>query len=239
MAAQVQLELDFIEKAGTTHRVVTVCKAVVGGWTGRDKAALRHHIEELEKIGVKAPETTPMFYRVGVSRLVQSEDVEVIGEGSSGEVEYVMLKFDGRIWIGPRSDHTDRAVEHMGITARQAALRQADRARRLSRSTRSRSTGIGWFCAAISRKAASESSIREEREASPRSFSPRELLARYEEGAGDLEEGALMFGGTCGAIGGVHFFLAFQPRTDRPRAESQNRALLRRSSRPDPGMIRA
>ena len=206
MAAQVQLELDFIEKAGTTHRVVTVCKAVVGGWTGRDKAALRHHIEELEKIGVKAPETTPMFYRVGVSRLVQSEDVEVIGEGSSGEVEYVMLKFDGRIWIGAGSDHTDRAVEHMGITV---AKQLCDKP--IARAVWPLDEVEEHWDRLVLRSYIEEGGERKlYQEGGVASLlSPRELLARYEEGAGDLEEGALMFGGTCGAIGGVRFSSRF------------------------------
>jgi hypothetical protein len=206
VAAQVQLELDFIEKAGTTHRVVTVCKAVVGGWTGRDKAALRHHIEELEKIGVKAPETTPMFYRVGVSRLVQSEDIEVIGEGSSGEVEYVMLKFDGRIWIGAGSDHTDRAVEHMGITV---AKQLCDKP--IARAVWPLDEVEEHWDRLVLRSYIEEGGERKlYQEGGVASLlSPRELLARYEEGAGDLEEGALMFGGTCGAIGGVRFSSRF------------------------------
>ena len=206
MAAQVQLELDFIEKAGTTHRVVTVGKAVVGGWTGRDKAALRHHIEELEKIGVKAPETTPMFYRVGVSRLVQSEDIEVIGEGSSGEVEYVMLKFDGRIWIGAGSDHTDRAVEHMGITV---AKQLCDKP--IARAVWPLDEVEEHWDRLVLRSYIEEGGERKlYQEGGVASLlSPRELLARYEEGAGDLEEGALMFGGTCGAIGGVRFSSRF------------------------------
>ena len=36
---------------------------VIAGWTGRDEAALRKHIEELAAIGVKPPKTTPIFYR--------------------------------------------------------------------------------------------------------------------------------------------------------------------------------
>lgn len=206
MAAQVQLELDFVEKAGTTHRVVAVCKAVVGGWTGRDKAALRHHIEELEKIGVKAPATTPMFYRVAVSRLVQSEDIEVIGEGSSGEVEYVMLKVDGRIWIGAGSDHTDRAVEHTGITV---AKQLCDKP--IARAVWPLDEVEDHWDRLVLRSYIEEDGERKlYQEGGVASLlSPRELLARYEEGAGDLEEGALMFGGTCGAIGGVRFSPSF------------------------------
>ncbi|MGD0563393.1 MAG: DUF2848 domain-containing protein [Roseiarcus sp.] len=206
MAAHVKLELDFIEKTRTTHRAVIISKAVVGGWTGRDKAALRHHIEELAKIGVKPPETTPLFYRVGVSRLVQAEDVEVIGEGSSGEVEYVMLKIDGRIWIGAGSDHTDRAVEHMGITI---AKQLCDKP--VARAVWPLDEVEEHWDRLILRSHIEEGGERKlYQEGGVASLlSPRELLARYEEGAGDLEEGALMFGGTCGAIGGVRYSKRF------------------------------
>ncbi len=206
MAAQIQLELDFVEKTGTTHRAVTVGKAVVGGWTGRDKAALRHHIEELAKIGVKPPQTTPLFYRVGVSRLVQSEDIEVIGEGSSGEVEYVMLKVDGRIWIGAGSDHTDRAVESMGITV---AKQLCDKP--IARAVWPLDEVEEHWDRLVLRSYIEEGGERKlYQEGGVASLlSPRELLARYEEGAGDLEEGALMFGGTCGAIGGVRYSKRF------------------------------
>jgi hypothetical protein len=207
VAAHVRLEFDFIEKARTTRRAVLIGKAVVGGWTGRDQAALRHHIEELAKIGVKPPAATPLFYRVGVSRLVQSEAIEAIGEGSSGEVEYVMLKVDGRTWIGAGSDHTDRAVEHMGITiAKQLCDKPVARAvwpfdeveghwdRLVLRSH------IEEGGAAILYQEGGVASL----------LSPRELLARYDEGGGDLEEGALMFGGTCAAIGGVRYSPRFR-----------------------------
>ena len=110
------LEFDFIQKTGTKRRTVAVHSAIVGGWTGRDKEALAHHVEELQKLGVAPPARTPLFYRVGVSRLTQAQAIEVIGTGSSGEVEYVMLNVEGRLWIGVASDHTDRHVEHMGIT---------------------------------------------------------------------------------------------------------------------------
>jgi hypothetical protein len=116
MEAGVTLDFDFMERRGSTRRAVAIRKAVIGGWTGRDKAALQHHIDELVKIGVKAPASTPLYYRVGVSRIVQAEAIEVIGEESSGEVEYVMVKVDGRLWIGAGSDHTDRAVERIGVT---------------------------------------------------------------------------------------------------------------------------
>lgn len=71
---------------------------------------------ELEKIGVKRPASVPIFYRVSASRLSTSDAIEVSGNSSSGEVEYVLLQSDGRLWIGLGSDHTDREAEAIGVT---------------------------------------------------------------------------------------------------------------------------
>lgn len=202
MHAQITLSFDFIDKAGTTRRDVTIRKAVIGGWTGRDKAALQHHIEELAKLGVKPPVSTPLFYRVGVSRIVQSEAIEVIGEGSSGEVEYVMVKTGGRIWIGAGSDHTDRAVEHMGITV---AKQLCDKP--VARTLWPLDEVKGHWDRLLLRSFILENGEMKLYQEGPVSslLSPYELLSHYSDGAGDLEEGTLMFGGTCGAIGGVRY----------------------------------
>jgi Protein of unknown function (DUF2848) len=200
MDAGVTLIFDFVEKRGSTRRAVSIRKAVIGGWTGRDKAALQHHIDELAKIGVKPPATTPLFYRVGVSRIVQAEAIEVIGEESSGEVEYVMVNVDGRLWIGAGSDHTDRAVERIGVTV---AKQLCDKS----------VAGTLWPLDEIDShwdELALRSHIMENGEMRPYQeglvgslLSPRELLSLYRDERNDLEEGALMFGGTCAAIGGV------------------------------------
>jgi hypothetical protein len=89
---------------------------VIAGWTGRDVAALEKHIRELEAIGVKRPETTPIFYRVAASLLTTDDAIEVLGKHSSGEVECVAYSFDDSLWIGIGSDHTDRKAEAVGVS---------------------------------------------------------------------------------------------------------------------------
>ncbi|KQZ01468.1 hypothetical protein ASD45_11870 [Pseudolabrys sp. Root1462] len=39
----------------------------------------------------------------------------MLGGDSSGEVEPVVLSFDGAMWLGVGSDHTDRKLETLGI----------------------------------------------------------------------------------------------------------------------------
>ncbi len=88
---------------------------IVAGWTGRDEAALRHHIEELAAIGVPRPSSVPVFYRNAASNVVQTHRLEVLGPDTSGEVEPVVVALDDGLWIGLGSDHTDRKAETMGI----------------------------------------------------------------------------------------------------------------------------
>ncbi len=88
---------------------------VVAGWTGRDEAALNHHIEELAAIGVPRPSSVPVFYRNAVTNIVQTDRLEVLGPDTSGEVEPVIVVLADGLWVGLGSDHTDRKAETMGI----------------------------------------------------------------------------------------------------------------------------
>jgi hypothetical protein len=95
---------------------IEITQLVIAGWTGRDKASVEKHIAELAAIGVKRPRAVPMFYRVAASLLTTSREVEVVGEGSSGEVEFVLVSAPDALYVGVGSDHTDRKVEAYGVT---------------------------------------------------------------------------------------------------------------------------
>jgi hypothetical protein len=104
--------------SGATSRLteVAIDDAIIAGWTGRDPVALEKHVKELEALGVKRPASTPIFYRVGATRLTTSTEIEAVGATSGGEVEFVLLQHDGRMWVGTGSDHTDREVETYCVT---------------------------------------------------------------------------------------------------------------------------
>jgi len=89
---------------------------VIAGWTGRDEAALRKHIKELEEIGVKPPKTTPIFYRVSADLLTFASEIQVSGPDTSGEVEFVLLSKPDGLWVTVGSDHTDRKAETVGVS---------------------------------------------------------------------------------------------------------------------------
>ena len=101
---------------GGTEVAVAVHIAIVAGWTGRDRAAVEEHIAELEAVGVPRPSTTPIFYRVSASRLTTAPEIESTA-ASSGEVEPLLLRHDGALWVGVGSDHTDRELETHSVAA--------------------------------------------------------------------------------------------------------------------------
>ncbi|MEP0235945.1 DUF2848 domain-containing protein [Roseibium sp.] len=88
---------------------------IVAGWTGRDRAAVDHHIEELAAIGVPAPSTVPLYYQCAPALLTQDSEIQVLGTESSGEAEPFLLNADGTLWLGLASDHTDRALETYSV----------------------------------------------------------------------------------------------------------------------------
>jgi hypothetical protein len=89
---------------------------VIAGWTGRDEAALKKHIRELEALGVKPPKTTPIFYRVAASLFTFADEIEVSGPDTSGEVEFILVKTENELRVMVGSDHTDRKAETIGVS---------------------------------------------------------------------------------------------------------------------------
>jgi hypothetical protein len=100
----------------TTPLTLPIDQAVIAGWTGRDPVARDKHIAELEAIGIARPASTPIYYRVAARRLTTADSIEVSGPNSSGEVEFVLIGWQGRIFVGLGSDHTDRKVEAYSVT---------------------------------------------------------------------------------------------------------------------------
>lgn len=85
--------------------------AIVAGYTGRDAGAVQEHIDELAAIGIAPPPTVPMFYPVDIAAVTADSTITVRGERTSGEVEPLYIRCDGRYFLGISSDHTDREVE--------------------------------------------------------------------------------------------------------------------------------
>jgi hypothetical protein len=122
------LSFDLHAREGKQRITLQPAALIVAGWTGRDEAALHHHIEELAAIGVPRPSSVPVFYRNSFLNLTQSPVLEVLGPDTSGEVEPVIVSVDGQLCLTVGSDHTDRKAETQGIAlSKQLCAKQLGR----------------------------------------------------------------------------------------------------------------
>lgn len=90
-------------------------RLLIAGYTGKDQASVKKHIDELREIGVPAPPQVPMIYDVSTNLLTTSPSISVVQESSSGEAEVVIMNVEGKWYVGLGSDHTDRELEKLSI----------------------------------------------------------------------------------------------------------------------------
>ena len=93
----------------------SIRRMVNAGYTGRDQEKVRRHIEELKREGVPAPPSTPTAYEVISHLIFLNGEIEVIGDKTSGEAEFVFLCRKDEVYVGVGSDHTDRELETVSI----------------------------------------------------------------------------------------------------------------------------
>ena len=196
MTTYTRINFEFLAEGGSQESEVAVGDLILAGWSGRDRAAQEHHIVEMEKLGIKRPPSMPVFYRVSAARLTHADAIEACGGDSSGEVEFVMIRANGGLWIGTGSDHTDRKVESYGITV---AKQMYDKPMPLQ----------VWSYAEVAEhwdqvvlRAWADGELYQEA-AVASMLTPAELIASYTEGAGALAEGTVMFSGTIGTKSGL------------------------------------
>jgi len=185
---------------------------IVAGWTGRDTAALEHHIEELAALGVPRPSSVPVFYRNSVNNLTQTARLEVLGPDTSGEVEPVLFALDTGMWLGVGSDHTDRKAETMGI-----ALSKQLCGKVIGQTLWPLAEVVDHWDQLIIRSYATIGGTRVLYQEGPLSGmrTPADLLARY-DGSKALKAGSVMFCGTVGAKGGIRPASRFEMEIEDP-----------------------
>lgn len=200
MSAETELDL------GKIHSLV------VAGWTGRDVAALEKHIRELEEIGVKRPKSTPIFYRNAASLLTTSDTIEVLGDNSSGEIEFVIHAIGGELFVGLGSDHTDRKAETINVS-----LSKQMCAKPVSKTIWKLSDVAPHWDQLILRSHATIAGERklyqEGNVAAMRA--PEELIRLYAGGSG-LKSGTSMFCGTLAVHGGIRAATKFEMELHDP-----------------------
>lgn len=92
-------------------------RIIIAGYTGRNQEEVKAHINELAAQGVPAPTEIPTIFRATLDRLKTDNNMEVLGEHTSGEAEAVLLVAGNDIWVAVGSDHTDRELEKINIVA--------------------------------------------------------------------------------------------------------------------------
>lgn len=194
------LVFKLITRDGEISRPTVVSNAIIAGWTGRDKAAMEKHIVELEAIGVARPATTPTYYRVAAARLTTSGEIQVAGNDSSGEAEFILTTIDGRLWVGVGSDHTDRKVETTGVTISKQLCEKP-----ISSQLWPYDEVADHWDKVILRSYIVENGQTKLYQEGPVTtmMDPLLLIAGYPAAKGGLPEGSLMFCGTLAAKGGI------------------------------------
>lgn len=110
------LELSVMSAHG--DRVLTLkVQRLWNRWAGRDQDALRRHIRELEALGIPPPTSIPILFRLSRNLATTADEVEVLSDQYSGEVEFILLMEGEQTFVTVGSDHTDRAFERYGIQA--------------------------------------------------------------------------------------------------------------------------
>lgn len=187
---------------------------IVAGWAGRDRAAVEHHIEELEALGVPRPSRVPLYYRVASNQLTQADQVQVVGPHTSGEAEAFVFTHGGELYVSVASDHTDRKLEaHSVALSKQVCVKPVARAAWLY------SEVAAYWDELVLRSYIVENGqtvlYQEGPVASLRT--PLELIAACESGT--LPEGTGMTCGTMAAIGGIRPAAVFTMELHDPRRD--------------------
>jgi hypothetical protein len=106
--------LQFTDERGESVQL-TPEAFIIAGYTGRDRAMVQKHIDELEREGISPPPEVPMWYEMPPAILTTAAVIEVSSPQSCGEVEPVLICVKNVLYLGIGSDHTARDVEREDI----------------------------------------------------------------------------------------------------------------------------
>jgi Protein of unknown function (DUF2848) len=208
-----RLEFDGAAKGGREKVAVDIEDLVIAGWTGRDVAALNHHIEELKAIGVQPPSKVPLYYRVAAQMLTQADKIQVLGDDTSGEVEPVLVGAADRLWVAVGADHTDRKLESYGVAASKQVCPKV-----IGRTAwRFEDVEPHWDRLML-RSFVTEGGQKILYQEGPlaKIRAPRELIAGWRNGEKRLPAGVAMFCGTMPAIGAIRASTQFEMEIEDP-----------------------
>ena len=111
-----KLDLVLESNQGSRELAFRYSRMVNAGYVGKNQEEVRRHIEELAAKGIPGPKSVPVLFPVVCNMLSLDPAIEVYGNETSGEVEYVLcIVTEGEVYVGLGSDHTDRHLEESDI----------------------------------------------------------------------------------------------------------------------------
>ena len=194
----INLKFNIAPENETTE--IRIDNLVIAGWTGRDVVALESHIAELQEVGVPRPSSIPCFYRVAAENLTHNEQLQFLGNTSSGEVEFILIGTDDGMLIGVGSDHTDREVEKFSVpVSKQMCLKPISKTVWQYKNVDDHFDDLllrAWTTENGEKKLYQEGNVTAMRP-------PAELIELYLPGKTILPSRTAMYCGTLAAIGGI------------------------------------
>ena len=101
--------------SGSEKITVQIPFMLNAGYAGRTQEKVREHIEELEKLGVPGPTEIPILFPITFNQATLAQHIDVQGEQTSGEIEFILLQYAGEWFMTVGSDHTDRELEQFSV----------------------------------------------------------------------------------------------------------------------------
>ncbi|MBT3990227.1 MAG: DUF2848 domain-containing protein [Rhodospirillaceae bacterium] len=197
MTVKIDLKLQL---AGSGEIDYALDNIIIGGLTGIDVEAIEKHLDELAEIGVTRPSAIPLFFRAAADMVSTADEIQVIGEDTSGEAEFVLLGTADGMLVGVGSDHTDRKVEAYSIAVSKQMCPKV-----MAPEVWKYEDVKDHFGQLIIRSWATEGGEKRlYQECTAADFlAPDDALPQCCDGATTLPAGTLYYGGTGAAIGGV------------------------------------
>jgi Protein of unknown function (DUF2848) len=188
-------------------------KFVIAGWTGRNPAQVRKHIEELLAIGVKPPSSVPVFYEASQTLLTTRPEITAVGPETSGEVEFVLINTAHGIVVAVGSDHTDRWLEAVSVHHSKQVCAKPISARVWPLPL----VAPHWDQLVLRSYSNRDGRRRLYQEGAVTGMlAPENLLERYAQSGGEFAIGTAMYCGTLALQGGMEYGDAFEIELEDP-----------------------
>lgn len=207
------LQLRLLSESRTESCAISVDHLVIASWTARDSIATERRLVELEAMGITRPPALPMFYQIAAARATTSSRIEVVGERTTGEAEFVLLRRQGKLWVGLGSDHTDRELEARDAASSKQACEKPISAEFWALEE-IQDHWDGLCLRSFVTDASGKRTAYQEGKVSSM-LKPRELISRLAEAA-DLPDCALLFCGTLPTIGQIRPCTRFELELEDP-----------------------